>query len=160
MLRSFMESGKIWVVAVVGLLLLNISVCTVTVIAATSDPVAAAVEPEYYKRAVDWDKHRAEWPALSRHGWSLDIRDRGNGVVEIIATDASSKQSLVGMQGRVKAKHAGVTLETIEGELTTDESGRLLWTPGEISPGLWSVTVWLEQGEARAIGSLKVMIEG
>ena len=160
MLKGFMESGKIWIVAVVGLLLLNISVCTVTVIAATSDPVAAAVEPEYYQRAVDWDKTRAQWPALSKLGWSLQIRDLGEGVVAVEVIDAATGMAPAGLQGRIEAKHAGATLETIEGELIADESGRLRWTPGEISPGQWSVKVWLEQGEARAMGSQKVMIGG
>lgn len=50
-------SGRKWPLLVVGLLSLNVCVCALTVAAATRSP--AVVEPDYYKKALDWDAHRA-----------------------------------------------------------------------------------------------------
>jgi len=41
---------------VVGLLVLNIGVCIITITAATLNP--ARIEPDYYDKAVNWDTHR------------------------------------------------------------------------------------------------------
>jgi len=159
MLRSLIESGKIWVVAVVGLLMLNVSVCAVTVIAATSNPVAAAVEPDYYQKAVDWDKTRASWPSPDRIGWTVTLIDRGSGHVEVQTTAAGSGAvRLTG--GRFKARHAGATLEVREGELVHDASGRLMWNAEALSPGLWTITVRLQGDGEQVMETQRLMIGG
>jgi len=48
--------GLQWPAFVVGLLLLNVSVCAITVISAVIHP--AQVEPDYYDRALNWDESR------------------------------------------------------------------------------------------------------
>jgi hypothetical protein len=50
-------SGAKWPVIIIGLLLLNVTVCAVTVTLSLRNP--AAVEPDYYNKAMNWDEHRA-----------------------------------------------------------------------------------------------------
>ena len=49
-------SGAKWPVIIVGLLLLNVAVCAVTVTLSLRNP--ADVEPDYYDKAMNWDAHR------------------------------------------------------------------------------------------------------
>lgn len=56
-------SGFQWPLMVVGLLGLNICICAVTITAATK--TKPEVEPDYYRRALQWDEHRAEQTALN-----------------------------------------------------------------------------------------------
>ncbi|MEL6330049.1 MAG: hypothetical protein AAFR38_10320 [Planctomycetota bacterium] len=51
------QSGRRWIFMIVGLLLLNVSVCAITVVSALRHP--AQVEPDYYERAINWDRDRA-----------------------------------------------------------------------------------------------------
>lgn len=160
MLRRFIESGKVWVLAVVALLLLNVGVCAVTVIAATSDPVAAAVEPDYYQRAVDWDRSRAQWPPPSKPGWSLQTRDLGHGAIEVLVTDAATGAPVPDLRGRIEGAHAGESLITLDSELQPGTGGRLIWKPDGLTPGMWTLKIWLEGGGRRAHDSQRIMIGG
>lgn len=50
-------SGKKWPVIIVSLLLLNVSVCAVTVTLSLRNP--AQVTPAYYDKSLNWDEERA-----------------------------------------------------------------------------------------------------
>ena len=159
MIRRLIESGRIWPYAVVGLLLLNVCVCAVTVVAATSDPVASAVEPDYYQRAVDWDDERAKWPAPEKLGWEVRVESRrGIGVVVEI-TDCAGGVVISGVKGRVKARHAGERLEVREAPLAPMDGGALVWNRSESDTGQWTLTLWLERGQDRALLTRTVMVE-
>jgi len=160
MIRSLIESGKIWAVAVVGLLLLNMCICAITVVAATSDPVASAVEPDYYQKAVDWDKSRAEWPEPSKLGWAVTAVDRGAGVVEIETTISITGARAPVLGGTIEARHAGESLEVRTGALTRNSEGRLVWNAGEIGPGLWTIIVRLQGDGGQVMESQRLMIGG
>lgn len=58
---------------IVALLSLNIIVVTITVIFATSDP-SAAVEPDYYNKALAWDEDRADRRDPAEDGYDLAIQ--------------------------------------------------------------------------------------
>lgn len=77
--------GMQWPMLVVGLLLLNVSVCALTVVSALRSPVH--IEDEYYAKAVDWDATRRDWPAPEVHGWIIDAS----------VSRAGTGQSLVGV---------------------------------------------------------------
>ncbi len=158
MLRSLIESGRIWVVAVVGLLLLNMCVCAVTVVAATSNPVASAVEPDYYQKAVDWDRSRAEWPDPAKLGWSVTIVDLGSGVIEVSATDLGAGTRAQIQSGELEARHAGETLVARTANLAPERDGRLLWAPGDLDRGLWSITVRLQGDGGQVMQTQKLMV--
>ena len=48
--------GLQWPAFVIGLLLLNVSICAFTAISAIRNP--AEIEPDYYDRALRWDETR------------------------------------------------------------------------------------------------------
>ncbi len=56
-----LPGGRRWPFIIVGLLLLNVTVCAVTVTLSLRHP--ASVEPDYYDKAMNWDAHRGIAPA-------------------------------------------------------------------------------------------------
>lgn len=52
------STGRMWPVFVVCLLLLNVSICAITLTLALRNP--AAVTPNYYDRALNWDAENAQ----------------------------------------------------------------------------------------------------
>lgn len=69
--------GLQWPALIIGMLVLNMGVCAVTIVAAvrTNPPV----EPDYYQRALEWDQHRPDAAPSdpARAGSSRDGRDGG-----------------------------------------------------------------------------------
>ncbi|GAB4382697.1 MAG: hypothetical protein Kow0022_00760 [Phycisphaerales bacterium] len=63
----------VWPALIVGLLTLNVIVVTITVIVATSDP-SVAVEPNYYDKALAWDRERAERRDPAEDGYDVEIQ--------------------------------------------------------------------------------------
>ncbi|MFT3686806.1 MAG: FixH family protein [Phycisphaerales bacterium] len=63
-------SGKRWPLMIVGLLGLNATVVVVTIVCATSDR-SFAIEPDYYKKAVEWDRAARERDHAAELGWDV-----------------------------------------------------------------------------------------
>jgi nitrogen fixation protein FixH len=86
------NSGAIWPAAIVGLLALNVAIVGITVYFAQSDP-SAAIEPNYYEKAVKWDQTAAQRDASRRLGWNLVLEFEapasGAGTVTARLTDRS-----------------------------------------------------------------------
>jgi nitrogen fixation protein FixH len=57
---------------IVGLLGLQIVLCMIAVYLAVSDPTMA-IEPDYYRKAVDWDATAAERRASEALGWTHEL---------------------------------------------------------------------------------------
>ncbi|MEM9065182.1 MAG: FixH family protein [Planctomycetota bacterium] len=86
--RSF--SHILWPLGVIGMLVVSLSVCTITVIAATSDS-GFAIEDDYYAKAVAWDDtafQRAKNDAL---GWTVDAVISPDGVVRMTLLNAEGE---------------------------------------------------------------------
>ena len=64
---------KVWPTAIFALLGMNMLIVGVTVYYATNDP-SAAVEADYYQKAVDWDQAVARRQASDLLGWNPQPR--------------------------------------------------------------------------------------
>lgn len=62
-----------WPAAVVALIAFNMVVVGVTLYFAANDP-SVAVEPDYYRRALDWDAEARQRAASERLGWRAMVR--------------------------------------------------------------------------------------
>ncbi len=58
---------------IVGLILLNVAVCTVTVVAAVMSSRTTTTESNYYQKALEWDHTQAERRASEALGWSVHL---------------------------------------------------------------------------------------
>lgn len=65
-------SGKWWPAMIVGLILLNACIVAVTVVCATRD-ASFAIEPDYYQKAVTWDRSARERDKGVALGWGVTV---------------------------------------------------------------------------------------
>lgn len=64
-----MQRGWQWPVLITAALLFTVGVNVVMLFAAGADPNGTAVEPDYYRKAVEWDRTMARQAASEALGW-------------------------------------------------------------------------------------------
>ena len=71
-----MKPGAWWPIAIVGVLAVTVG-ANVALMVAARDPNAYVVEPDYYRKAVNWDSTMAQARASVALGWQVDaaLRD-------------------------------------------------------------------------------------
>ncbi len=67
-----MSKRSPWPFAIVGLLGMNVTIVGITVFYATSDR-SMAVEPNYYQRALAWDRNQIQSTRNAQLGWTLTL---------------------------------------------------------------------------------------
>lgn len=65
-----MSRGRAWPVAIAGILLAGVGVNIGLIVLASSDP-SAAIEPDYYRKALAWDQEMAQQERNIALGWSV-----------------------------------------------------------------------------------------
>lgn len=68
-----MKRGWQWPVLVTAALLFTVGVNVVMLFAAGGDPNGSVVEPDYYRKAVDWDRTMARRAASDRLAWTSTV---------------------------------------------------------------------------------------
>ncbi len=138
--------GGAWPVIIVGLLVLNVAVCAVTVVSALSG--VTSIEPDYYEKALAWDAHKAEFADPESLGWTVEaganagtlevsIRDRDGGPVA-----ATAVSGVYFHQARSDAR-TKVVFASIGG-------GRFIAPADLARPGLWELRLEIDTPDAKA----------
>lgn len=85
-----MKRGWMWPLGVVAALLFTVSANVVMLVAASSDANGSVVEPEYYRKAVEWDRTLAHRAASERLGWTarVTINPAAPGTLRVLLTDS------------------------------------------------------------------------
>ncbi len=101
-------SGAIWPLGIVALLAMNMTIVGITVYYATTDP-SVAVEPNYYEKAVKWDRTAEINARSARLGWTAQVAVPGRASatpqpMTVTLKDASG-QPVRGAQVSVVAFH-------------------------------------------------------
>ncbi|ANM31614.1 hypothetical protein ABI59_21715 [Acidobacteria bacterium Mor1] len=68
-----MNNGRVWIGLVVGLLLLSVGIQAAMIVIASSDP-SFALEPEYERKALEWDALKRERQQSEALGWEVKLR--------------------------------------------------------------------------------------
>lgn len=68
-----MKRGWQWPVLITAALLFTVGANVVMFVAAGGDPNGTVVEPDYYRKAVDWDRTMARRAASDRLAWTSSI---------------------------------------------------------------------------------------
>lgn len=71
-----LTSGARWPAMIIGLLSLNVCIVAVTVVLATRD-ASFAIEPDYYKKAIEWDRSARERDRGIALGWEVSVERAG-----------------------------------------------------------------------------------
>jgi nitrogen fixation protein FixH len=122
------KKGAVWPWLIAGALGLHVAVSLIVVGFATSDP-SYAVEENYYQKAVDWDKKKAQDSTNDALGWFLDfevappVRPGNQPLLEVTLADAASAP-LTGATVTVEAFHKARSGDILHATLTpTGEPG-------------------------------------
>lgn len=136
------RNGRLWPWAIVLVLGLTVGGNLWVMRLAGSDP-SFAIEPNYYRQAVNWDSTMAQATRNDALGWALTARlgaPLTGGHTEVVATlrDASG-EPLTGATVRVAASHNARGAEILTAELTDAGNGRYVATIPAARRGLWEL---------------------
>lgn len=159
------RSGKravFWPVFIVGLIGANMAGAITMVVIATSDRTVA-VEPDYYRKALDWD-HAAEARRASEAlGWKAEFGFNGldasglGRIVRLVLRDRAGKE-IVGAKVSVECFHQADASRRYQAELmSVDGDGYTAAMPINRS-GLWEVRLTATRGEERFVETTTVFI--
>lgn len=147
-----------WPLIVVGLLLGHVSIMVTAVILATRDK-SFAVLPNYYEKAVNWDKNQAELRASEKLGWQVtlvpspDVDPTGHRTLLFTLTDAAG-QPIAGADVELTWYHHARPAELLKATVHTDVSGRASDSVLMRSEGFYQITVTANVDGRRFVTSL------
>ena len=146
------KRGRAWPFAIAAILLAGIASNVGFVILATSDP-AAAVEPEYYRKAVAWDEEMAQQGRNIALGWSthsaLRLGTNGTpGRLELQLAD-SLGQPLSGAAVTALVMHNARAAAVQEVTLREEGRGRYTASVAAARPGVWDIRLSVERDSRR-----------
>lgn len=89
--RSWWPSPQVrWPMTIIGLILMNVCVCGITVYSAIASSSGATVEPDYDRRALNYDATAREIAASDKLGWASDVKvsqgERGGELLVTLTT--------------------------------------------------------------------------
>jgi nitrogen fixation protein FixH len=86
-----MKAGAAWPAAIVAVLAVTV-LANVALFWAANEPGAAAIEPDYYRRALAWDRSQASAARAARLGWHVQAAfgrpDRNGTPLAVTLSDA------------------------------------------------------------------------
>ena len=131
-----------WKWAPVALLGSLLSGLGAMVLIATGDP-SFAVEPEYYQKALDWDRERAQQASNARLGYRLTVSVRAPGAGGarelVLEFDDAAGRPMHGAKVEVSAFHNARAAEIVRGRLAEREPGTYVQQLPLTRLGLWEL---------------------
>lgn len=109
-----------------------------------------AVEPDYYRKSLEWDQTMAQEDTNRALGWRLAVAGEGAslpGRLRLVArlTDRAG-QPLEGAAVVVEARHGARAAEPVGGVLEPDGGGRYAAELPLVRPGLWELRFDVRRG--------------
>jgi len=145
-----MRKGWYWPLLLVALLAFGVAANLVLLVAAGGDP-SFAVEPAYYAKAVDWDRHQAQARASAALGWqaTLDVgpADRGSGLASVVARLADRDGAeLAGVQVEIEAFHNARASQLVHAVLVEQAGPAYAARLPVVRAGLWEFRLTARRG--------------
>lgn len=152
-----MKRGWQWPVLVSLALLFTVGVNVVMLFAAKGDPNGTVVEPDYYRKAVEWDRAMARQSASDALGWTASViigaSEEASREVRVVLRD-SAGVTVPDADVRVTLIHNAEAAKLVEGALTAQPSGEYAGTFRAPHAGRWEVRVTARRGEERYLTTL------
>lgn len=154
-----MKKGWQWPLLIGLALAFTVGVNVVMLLAAGSDPNGTVVEPDYYRKAVEWDRTMERRAASAALGWTA--------TATLGATAAAKRELVVALRDAYGAAitDAEVSATLIHNReastpialaLRATGDGRYLVDGALVHAGQWEVRVVARRGDARYETSLRV----
>lgn len=150
-----------WTPALILLALLGTQMAVLTSVLA--DPTFST-EPDYYRKAVDWDTHMARTRQSQALGWSARARVEADGASPSLSVtlETSGGEPVSGARVRASAFHNARASRRLALELDETAKGEYRTHFGAQPPGLWELRLEASRGADayQATLRLEVMTEG
>jgi nitrogen fixation protein FixH len=152
-----MKRGWQWPLLVSLALLFTVGVNVVMLFAAKGDPNGTVVEPDYYRKAVEWDRAMARQSASDALGWTataeLGASSDASRLVRVVLRD-SAGVAVPAADVRVTLIHNAEAAKLVEGALEVQPNGDYTGTFLAPHAGRWEVRVTARRGEERFLTTL------
>lgn len=147
-----MKRGRAWPFAIAGILLAGVAANVALIVVAASDP-AAAIEPDYYRKAVAWDDEMAQQERNNQLAWSvhsvLHLGERGSrGRLELTLVDGAGRP-LAGAAVTALVMHNARAADVRSLSLQEIGGGRYAASIDADRPGVWEVRVSVQRDGRR-----------
>ncbi|RMF85709.1 MAG: hypothetical protein D6744_00935 [Planctomycetota bacterium] len=152
-LEQLKRRAWVWPAIVIALLSGHLLVGAVSFYIANSDP-SVAIEPDYYKKALDWDRTAAQMRVNAELGWSTDLSvsreadPRGRRTVALAVRDASG-EPIRGAQVTYEAFAQARANRRLTGVFDPREPGVYAADLLLLRDGMWEFRFTIERGEQR-----------
>lgn len=140
------KSGKQWPIFIVCLLLLNVCVCAVTVSAVVLNP--ADPEPNYYQRALDWDRNKQAWPQVGSLGWTVSVGQLPGGMLDVRLDSPGGP--VLAERVEMEVFHQAHSRDRTRVEMKRVGDGRFLVPHEILHDGSHEIRLWIETPDAQA----------
>ncbi|MFN7020151.1 MAG: FixH family protein [Phycisphaerales bacterium] len=153
--------GRLWLLLPAGLLALNVVIVGVTVTLAVGDK-SVATEPDYYRKAVNFDDEARLREESRRLGWKAEVTLGVEGGTQrlVVRLNDASGAPVEGAAVRVEAfahvrsgDRQRLAMKGVEGE-----PGAYAGAVGVDRGGLWRVNVSAERGEERFVHRTELLV--
>jgi nitrogen fixation protein FixH len=148
--------GWYWPWLVSAALLFTVGVNVVMFVAASSDLNGSVVEPDYYRKAVEWDRTMARRAASDSLGWRTTARfERGpaDSVLLVVAATAADGGPLTGVRFTATLIHNLDAARPVRVALTERAEGRYVAPAPRSHRGLWEVRLEGRRDAARYVNT-------
>lgn len=159
-MSPWIPKHRIWPTIIIAVLVIDVAVGFVLMRVANSDP-HAAVEPDYYQKAVDWDSTMAQARRNAALGWQVKpalgaISAAHDANLELGIVDGTGAM-VRGAVVEVEAVQVAHAEEVVRGQLAEggDSSGYSARLPFG-RPGLWEVRIVATRGSDRYTADLRL----
>lgn len=133
-----MRNGAWFPYFLIALLLVSVGSNVYLVVRANSDP-AFSVEPNYYQKAVDWDKLQAKQAKSEALGWSSQLNLSSEGI-ELILRDRFGR-TIADADVFVEAYHNARANQRIKEVLTPTHRGAYTLERTFTRKGIWEIHI-------------------
>ncbi len=158
-MSPLIRKDRIWPTAIIAVLVIDVAVGFVMMRVAADDP-HAAIEPEYYQKAVAWDSTMAQSHRNTALGWTLEsslgaITPGREAPLTLRLHDAHG-DAVVGATLQVEAMQVAHADEVVHATLTAAGDSTYVTALPMARPGLWELRVVATRGSDRFTADLRL----
>jgi nitrogen fixation protein FixH len=158
-MSPLIRKDRIWPTIIVGVLVVDVAVGLVLMRVAADDP-HAAIEPNYYQKAVAWDSTLAQSHRNTALGWTLEsslgaITPGREAPLTLRLHDAQG-DAVVGATLQVEAMQVAHADEIVHATLTAAGDSNYVTELPMTRPGLWELRIVATRGSDRFTADLRL----
>jgi len=158
-MSPILRKDRIWPTIVVGVLVVDVAVGFVMIRVAADDP-HAAIEPDYYQKAVAWDSTMAQSQRNTALGWTLESSlgaiTPGHEAPLTLRVRDGHGVAVTGATLQVEAMQVAHADEVVHATLTAADDGNYITELPMTRPGLWEFRVVATRGGDRFTADLRL----